>query len=52
MPVCRYVEENSSAALLVAKRSAGVASEVNLIECVMHMPPPSATKAARSGFET
>ena len=32
MPVCRYVEENSLAALLAAKRSAGVAPEVNVRE--------------------
>ena len=35
-----------------AKRSAGIAPEVNLGECVTHMPPPSANKAAHSGFET
>ena len=31
---CRYVEETGSAAMLAAKRSAGVAPEVNLRECV------------------
>ena len=30
----RYVEEIGSAAMLAAKRSAGVAPEVNLRECV------------------
>ena len=45
MPVCRYVEENSLAALLAAKRSAGVAPEVNVREHVAHMSPPSMNKA-------
>ena len=45
----RYVEE---AAMLAAKRSAGVAPEVNLRECVTHMPLPSVNNAAHSGFET
>ena len=30
MPTRRYVDENDSAAMLVAKKSAGVPSEVNL----------------------
>ena len=34
------------------KRSAAVAPDVNLRECVTHMPPPSMNKAAHSGFET
>ena len=38
--------------MLAAKRSAGVAPEVNLGVCVTHMPPSSANKAAHSGFET
>ena len=38
--------------MLAAKRSAGVAPEVNLWVCVTHMPPPSVNKAAHSGFET
>ena len=42
MPACRYVEENG----LAAKRSADVAPEVNLGECVTCMPPPSPDKAA------
>ena len=41
-----------SAAMLAAKRLAGVAPEVNLRECISHMPPPSPNKAAHSGFET
>ena len=40
------------AAMLAAKRSAGVAPEVNLRECISHTPPPSTNKAAHSGFET
>ena len=52
MPACRYVEEKGSAAMLAAKRSAGVTLEVNLKECIAHMPPPSMNKAAPSGFET
>ena len=52
MPGHRYVEENGSAAMLAIKRSAGVTPEVNLQECVTHTPPPSANKAAHSGFET
>ena len=52
MPVCRYVEEIGSAAMLAAKRSAGVAPEVNVREHVTHTPLPSANKAAHSGFET
>ena len=39
--------EQLPAAMLAAKRSAGVAPEVNLC-----MPPPSANQAAHSGFET
>ena len=52
MPDCGYMEEIGLAAMLAAKRSAGVAPEVNLIEHVAHMPVPSANKAAHSGFET
>ena len=40
------------AAMLAAKRSAGVTPEVFLREHVTHMPPPSWNKAAYSGFET
>ena len=47
MPACRYAEENGLTAMLTAKRSAGVAPEVNLREHVTCM-----NKAAHSGFET
>ena len=47
----RYVEDGS-AAILAAKRSAGVAPEVNLREHVTCTPLPSMNKAANSGFET
>ena len=40
------------AAMLATKRSAGVTPEVNLMECVTHMPLPSSNKAAHSVFET
>ena len=46
------MEENDLAAILAAKRSAGVTPEVNLREHVTHMIPPSVNKAAHSGFET
>ena len=52
MPAHRYVEENGSAAMLAAKRSAGVTPEVNLGEHVTCMPLPSMKKAAHFGFET
>ena len=42
----RYMEENGSAAKLATKRSAGVAPEVNLKECVAHTLLPSMNKAA------
>ena len=35
-----YVDGNSSAAMLVAKISAGIAPEVNLREHASHTPPP------------
>ena len=41
MPVFRYVEEIGTAAMLVAKRLAGVTPEVNLRECVICMPLPT-----------
>ena len=41
IPACRYVVEIGSAAMLAAKRSAGVAPEVNLWECGTHTPLPS-----------
>ena len=52
MLACRYVEENGLAAILAAKRSAGVAAEVNLKEPVTHTPPPSVNEAAHSSLET
>ena len=44
MPARRYAGEISSAAMLAAKRSAGVAPEVNLKEHITCMPTPSAYK--------
>ena len=38
--------------MLVAKRPAGVAPEVNLKEHILHLPLPSANKAAHSGSDT
>ena len=54
MPAHRYVEEIDSAAMLAAKRLAGVVPELNLREHVTHMILSSANsvKAAHSGFET
>ena len=52
MPACRYVEENGSAAMLAAKRSADVVPEVYLKEHVTHTPLPNRNKAAISGFKT
>ena len=51
MPGCRYVEEINSAAMLAAKRLAGVTPEVNLRECITHTPLPSMNKADYSGFQ-
>ena len=51
MLFCWYVEENGSAAMLATKRPADVIPEVNLREHVICMLPPSANKAAHSGFE-
>ena len=48
----RYVEENNMAAMLVTKRSAGITPKVKIRQHVTHRPPPSANKAAHSGFET
>ena len=45
-------DENDLAAMLAAKRSAVVASEMNLMEHISHMPPPSTNTAAHSGFKT
>ena len=52
MPAHRYVEEIDSAAMLAAKRLAGVAPQLNLRDHVTHMLLSSANKAAHSGFET
>ena len=52
MPARSYIKEISLAAMLPAKRLAGVAPEVKLRECVTHVPPPSVNKAAHFGFET
>ena len=52
MLVCKYVDENGLAAMLAAKRSAGVTPEVNLREPISCMPQPRVNKAAHSGFET
>ena len=38
--------------MVAVKKSAGVASEMNLMEHTSHTPLPSANKAAYSGFET
>ena len=51
MSAHKYVEEISLAAMLAAKRSAGVAPEVKLREHVTHTPLPSVNKADHSGFE-
>ena len=48
----KYVEMIGLAAMLAAKRSAGVTPEVNLRECVTHAPLLSMNKATHSGFET
>ena len=52
MPVHRYPEENVSAAMLAAKRSPGVAPDVNLRTHVMCIPLPGVNESAHSGFET
>ena len=51
-PINFFVEENGSAGMLAAKRSAGVAPDMNLRKRVIGMLPPSINKAAHSGFET
>ena len=52
MPAHRYVEEIGSAAMLAAKRLAGVTPEVNLRECTTHTLLPSVNKDCPPGFET
>ena len=50
MPACMYMDENVLAATLATKRSAVVMPQVNLRECVIHMPLPNKNKAAHSGL--
>ena len=50
MPACRYMEENSMAAMLAVKRSAGVIPEVNLRECVTCTALQSANKTNHFGL--
>ena len=52
MPAHRYMEENSLAAILATKRSAGVAPEVNLGDHVICTLLRSTNRAAHSDFET
>ena len=52
MPAFKYVEENSLSDMLAIKRLAGVAPEMYVRQHITHTPPPSANKAAHSGFET
>ena len=52
MSARKYAEKINWAAILSAKRLVGVAPDLNLGECVTYMLPPSANKAAHSGFET
>ena len=40
------------AAMLAIYTGSGVAPEVNLRECISHMPLQSSNKASHSGFET
>ena len=43
----RVAGKDGLAAILAAKRSAGIAPEVNLKECVIRMPLPSVNKSAQ-----
>ena len=52
MPAHMYLEQNHSAAVLAAKKSAGVTPEVNLRKHVTSMLLISMNKAAHYGFET
>ena len=52
MPAHRCVEEISLAAMLAARRLAGVTPEVNLRECVTCIPMTSVNQATHSGFKT
>ena len=46
------MEDIGLAAILAAKKSAGITPEVNLIECVLCMPLPNMNKAILPGFES
>ena len=46
MSARRYVEENDSAAMVTAKRSAGIAPEVNIREHITYTTQPSVNKGA------
>ena len=48
MLVCKYVDENSSAAMLATKKSAGVALKVNLRKHTSRMPLGSVNKALKT----
>ena len=52
MLVHKYVDENGSAVMPAAKRSADVTPEMNLREHTSYTPLPSADKTAHSGFKT
>ena len=49
-PTSEVCGRDDSAAMQAAKRSTGVAPEVNLRECVACTPPPGTNKAAHAGF--
>ena len=48
---CIYMEKIGSAAMLAAKKSAGVALKANLRRCVICILPLIAHNAAHYGFE-
>ena len=52
LPLLKHAYGESDWQVLAIKRLVGVTPEVNLREHTSHMPPPSANKAAHSGFET
>ena len=51
MPDCRYMEEIGFTAMLVAKKSAGSAPEMNPGEHVTHTSPPNAKKHVHFGCQ-
>ena len=51
MFACKYVDQNSSAAMLAAKRSAGVTPEVNL-RILLHAGDKACKLGTYAGFET